>query len=227
MNEKNNDLDFFFDFHTHQRYDTAEIVAVENVIVGKETVEDKKKFSVGLHPLFLENINIDETLRALEEKVKDDNCWSIGECGLDKRAVTTIDTQTAIFVAQIFLAEKYRQPVVIHCVKAFEELIAIKKKYQPKTPMIIHGFNNNEAVFKKLEACGFYFSFGAALLHPESNAVKALRQVSKSKFFLETDDKKIDIRAIYDAASHCLNLDKNIIKSLIINNLWKIRNLDS
>jgi chaperonin GroEL (HSP60 family) len=46
---------------------------------------------------------------------------------------------------------------------------------------------------------GFYFSFGKALLGYESNAAKALKNVGRKNFFLETDDAAVFIKEIASA----------------------------
>ena len=60
--------------------------------------------------------------------MKDASCLALGECGLDKKVQTPLDLQQEVFERQLTLAEKYKKPVIIHCVAAFQELIAIKKK---------------------------------------------------------------------------------------------------
>ena len=41
--------------------------------------------------------------------------------------------------------------MVIHCVKAFNELIELKKKYRPQMPWVVHGFRNNPVSYTHLD----------------------------------------------------------------------------
>ena len=116
-----------------------------------------------------------------------------------------------------------KKPVVVHCVKAFSELIKAKKECAPNIPVIVHGFNNNEKIFMELVKNDFFFSFGSAILQPNSNAANALKNVPTDRFFLETDDKKISTKAIYEVASSILNIEEETLKALIINNLKQIK----
>ena len=90
--------------------------------------------------------------------------------------------QTEVFEKQIALAEKYRKPLVLHLVAAYQELIAIHKKRPIKVPVILHGFSKNEQTAKALLDCGFYLSFGKYLLrNPELAAV--FRSIPNDRFF--------------------------------------------
>jgi TatD DNase family protein len=84
--------------------------------------------------------------------------------------------------------------------------------------VIIHGFNNNENIARVMVNEGFYFSFGKALLGYESNAAKAIKNVGRKNFFLETDDAYISIKYIYKKASELLGIDEDIIKQQIQSN---------
>jgi TatD DNase family protein len=87
-----------------------------------------------------------------------------------------------------------------------------------KVPVIVHGFNNNENIARVMVNEGFYFSFGKALLGYESNAEKALKNVGRKNFFLETDDSDISIKYIYKKASEILGIDENILQQQIQSN---------
>jgi TatD DNase family protein len=79
----------------------------------------------------------------IEEKLKDENCFALGECGLDKITASDFELQKVVFKKQIQLSEKHQKPLIIHCVKAHQELIEIKKELKPKQVWIFHGFNTN------------------------------------------------------------------------------------
>jgi TatD DNase family protein len=91
-----------------------------------------------------------------------------------------------------------------------------------KVPVIIHGFNNNENIARVMVNEGFYFSFGKALLGYESNAAKAIKNVGRKNFFLETDDADISIKYIYKKASELLGIDEEIIKQQIQSNFENV-----
>jgi TatD DNase family protein len=71
---------------------------------------------------------------------------------------------------------------------------------------------------------GMYFSFGKALLGYESNAAKAIKNVGRKNFFLETDDADISIKYIYRKASELLGIDEEIIKLQLQSNFERVFN---
>jgi TatD DNase family protein len=113
--------------------------------------------------------------------------------------------QQMVFEKQLALAEKFRKPVVIHCVAAFQEVIVIKKKMAISVPMIIHGFSKNKETAEQLIANGFYLSFGKYLLrNPELELV--FKSIPKERLFLETDTIEEGIAAVYELAAKYRNI---------------------
>jgi TatD DNase family protein len=212
----------YIDFHTHYPSEADDVFSIQNYIIGKENLPTMFHFSAGIHPWYWDEKTSAHLFSILEKDVLSPRCLAIGECGLDKLTKTPFDQQINVFLQQIKLAESLQKPLVIHCVKAFSELIALKKKHQPSVPMIIHGFNNNLPIFQELLSHNFYFSFGAALLHENSNAAKALLNVPKNRFFLETDDKNIPIQSVYQAAAALLQKDIAVLQKNILDNVFFI-----
>ena len=174
--------------------------------------------------MYIDVQNVENQILTLKMESQKKYCWAIGECGLDRRSTVSMIEQEAIFATQIEWAIEIQKPLIIHCVKAFSELIKMKKKYQPNVAFVVHGFNNNQQIFNELLKNDFYFSFGKAILQENSNAAKALKNIPHNRFLLETDNEKISIKTIYEAASNILNLEENEIKALIVSNLEKIKN---
>ncbi|MDQ7948561.1 MAG: hydrolase TatD, partial [Pedobacter sp.] len=109
-----------------------------------------------------------------------------------------------------------------HVVKAYDELIALRKKIEPNVPMVIHGYNKSEQLGHQLMAQGFSLSFGKAILNGNSGAAAILR--ASDQFFLETDDSDLHIEDIYRAAANLKNTTVDELKALIFGN-WKSANL--
>ena len=110
----------------------------------------------------------------------------------------------------------------MHCVKAYSELIAVKKRTGSSVPWIIHGYNNNEQILRQLLDHGFYISVGAALLNSHSNAFQLLRVIPLGALFLENDDKEVEIHVIYEAASAILGIEVEALKEMMRMNYNKV-----
>ena len=147
---------------------------------------------------------------------------AIGECGLDRRSPIGMKTQEEILAVQVGLAEALRKPLIIHCVKAYSELIAVKRRTGSSVPWIVHGYNNNEQILRQLLNHGLYISVGAALLDSRSNAFRLLRMIPAERLFLENDDKEVEISVIYEAASAIFEVDVEVLKEITRNNYNKV-----
>ncbi len=205
----------FINAHTHRQLFDANL---ELVNIEPATAEKPKYYSYGIHPWFVSEKDYEEQLRELENAVNEQHCLAVGECGLDKLSKASIGLQQKVFERQVAIANDAGKPLIIHCVKAFNELLNSLNLSGNKVPVIIHGFNNNENIAKLLNDEGCYFSFGKALLGYDSNAAKALKTVGRKKFFLETDDADISIKYIYHKASDLLGIDEEILRGQLRSN---------
>ena len=195
----------FFNLHTHQSSNQEGILELVNQY-PQEFDASIPNYSIGIHPWYIVEDRIATDLEIIESKLKDKKCLAIGECGLDKRIEIPLALQQMVFEKQLALAEKYRKPVVIHCVAAFQEVIAIKKKMAISVPMIIHGFSKNKETAEQLIANGFYISFGKYLLrNPELELV--FKSIPKERLFLETDTIEEGIEAVYELAAKYRNIE--------------------
>ena len=149
---------------------------------------------------------------------------AIGECGLDKLSKHPILVQQTVLIKQIERAVALHKPIILHVVKAFEEIIKITKPYINKTSFIIHGFNKKPELMNQLLNHGFNFSFGHHILNENSNAYHCLEQAPLDRIFLETDDSNINIQEVYLKASQAKSCDLKELETQIAQNLEQIFN---
>ena len=114
----------YLDLHSHTQYASADTLVIRNQY--PLTADPTLPFSVGIHPWFLDNWQ--EQLEALATLASHPNCWAIGECGIDKNTSTPLPLQQQIFTEQIAIAEALQKPLIIHCVKAYSEVIALRQR---------------------------------------------------------------------------------------------------
>jgi len=206
----------FLNFHTHQFTNQSNILELVNQY-PQEFDASIPFYSIGIHPWYIKEDQIDSDLKIIEEKLQTNNCLAIGECGLDKRIQIPLEQQIIVFEKQLALAEKYKKPVVIHCVAAFQEVIAIKKKLKISVPMIIHGFSKNNQIANQLITAGFYVSFGKYLLkNPELKTV--YQNIPNDRFFLETDTIEENIQQVYNLAAAYKNITIKELQKIISSN---------
>ena len=160
------------DIHTH------------NAQTPAQTIE-----TVGIHPWHA----VDADLSAVEAKVATADV--VGEIGLDFACDTPREVQMAVFRAQLTLAERYEKGVVLHCVKAFEEVMKILSNFHLKT-VIFHGFIGSKKQAQRAVAQGYYLSFGERTFR-SPKTIEALRTTPLSQFFVESDESTTPIEEIY------------------------------
>lgn len=210
----------YYNLHTHKATNEPDIFELVNQY-PQEFDASILKYSIGIHPWYIVENRVEEDLKIIEEKLSDENCLAIGECGLDKRIEIPFDLQEEVFKKHLALAEKFKKPVVIHCVASFQELIKIKTDLKVSVPMIIHGFSKKQELAKQLLDNGFCLSFGKYLLrNPELKSV--FQSISNDRFLLETDTVEEKIQEVYEVASRYKNLEIKDLKDIVETNFRSI-----
>jgi TatD DNase family protein len=206
----------FFNLHTHKYTNQENVLELVNQY-PQEFDETIPFYSIGIHPWYIREEQLETDLQIIESKLKESNCLALGECGLDKRIEAPLELQQIVFERQLLLAQKQKKPVVIHCVASFQEVIATKKRLKLTVPMIIHGFSKNKQVAKELIDNGFYISFGKYLLrNPELESV--FQSIPNDKFFLETDTVEEGIEEVYALAARYKKLGIDELQQQIKSN---------
>lgn len=209
----------FIDFHTHHDRKSSDLINLQTLHVAPELQAESlpNTCSLGLHPWFIQLETWEMAWVNLVDLAQSSQVIAIGECGLDRNIDLPLETQISIFKRHIELAEELQKPLVIHCVKAFAELIALKKNTKHSIPWIIHGFNKKEEVFQQLLKHDFYFSFGAAILSDRSPVTQAIATMPQGRFLLETDDRNdINIEQIYDRAASLRHISLETLQTQLV-----------
>jgi TatD DNase family protein len=116
--------------------------------------------------------------------------------------------------------------VIVHVVRAFNELIAVKKRVKPTVPMIVHGFTKNEQILDSLLRNGFFISIGAAILRGSNGAFKTpqndqsgfenrVLKIPLNRLFFETDTATVPIQTIYEAYAQLKGIGLEELKAII------------
>lgn len=205
----------YCDVHTHRSSIHSEDLTIVNIIIGiKEQCEPSSFRSYGIHPWYIYDVL--EQLEELRTSVSNAGVVAIGEAGLDKLAEASMEVQLEVFSRQARLAEEVGKPLIIHCVKAWPELIAVRKAVSPHMPWIVHGFRGNGELAKQLVRQGFFLSFGSRF-NPE-----ALQAAWSGTVFAETDDQETDIRSVYPLLATSLNLPMELFALKIRENVKRV-----
>ncbi|WP_316801574.1 TatD family hydrolase [Pedobacter frigidisoli] len=215
----------FLDVHTHQSGKKNGVTSIQSLSLTSDiflAMPKTKPISIGLHPWYAKLNQLPLQMRYMEVLAKQDNVKLIGECGLDKLKGEPLHNQISILKEQMLLAEKIQKPIILHCVKAFSELMVLKEELQMKIPLIIHGFNKNQQLGRQMQNKGFLLSFGSDILKSGSGAAELVK--NSTQFLLETDSAETSIEQIYQAAANLKKCSVDELKAIIFTN-WKELNL--
>ncbi|MCW2120790.1 TatD family hydrolase [Flavobacterium sp. 7A] len=210
----------FFNLHTHTSTNDPNTVELVNQYPW-EFKNSISNYSIGIHPWYIDLDRLQSDFEVMRTKITDFHCLAVGECGLDKRIEIPLQLQQSVFDQQLLLAQEYQKPVVIHCVAAFDELIATKKRLKITVPIVIHGFSKSKQLAKQLIDNGFYLSFGKNLLqNPEMESV--FLSIPEDRYFLETDTIAEHLVEVYALAAKYKNGTVAVIQQTIHNNFEQV-----
>ena len=201
----------FVDIHTH--LDNQSIIKIVN-----DNFEEKILTTVGIHPWEV-GVIANEVPRDLQSLGM---TTAIGEVGLDKAHKETFEKQIEVFEEMIRLSESYKKPMIIHCVRAYSEIIEIRKKTRATMPWVIHGFNSSVETMRQLLRHDMYISLGEILYRNENQAVKILKNIPLGRLFLETDVSGRDIKDVYSKAASLLECDLDFLCRQIFENYGRL-----
>lgn len=186
------------DIHTHHNHHPQ--TAILNCTPGQVPLTTSGYYSVGFHPWTLAT-HTPEDWTTFELEATHPQVLAIGEAGIDKLTTTAdVSTQTDAFIRQALLAEKLCKPLIIHCVKAHNEIMQLHRRLSPRQAWVMHGFRGKKELAGRLLSNGFYLSFGQR--YPE----ETLRHTPLDRMFMETDESTTPIHHLYEAAARCLNI---------------------
>ncbi|MBR0330062.1 MAG: TatD family hydrolase [Alistipes sp.] len=185
----------FVDIHTHLATDAVTIL------------------TVGVHPWQA----ADGKLPSTDEIA---SAEAVGEIGLDKASGVDFSLQMVQFQAQLRLAEAYRKPVVLHVVRAYEEVLKTLDEVQLPA-VIFHGFIGSPELAERLIRRGFYLSFGERTFR-SSKTQEALRRVPLARLFIETDESRMPLAEIYEKAAEAKGITCEELQQATYENYLKL-----
>lgn len=192
----------YVDAHTHRRSPNGAVTSLVSIRItnATEVFETDGICSVGLHPW---DVNEDwrDAIDIVEELSSEELVLAVGECGLDRAGNSPWIHQVDAFEYVADLVERVSKPLIIHCVKAHDELLRVHKFIDPIQPWVLHGFVKGADLARQCLDAGMFLSFGAAVLKESPSLTEALRLCPSDRFLLETDTDHTSIADIYAAVA--------------------------
>lgn len=168
-----------------------DLKSVETVLAVSRKYEGYAYPMIGLHP---EEVGADweNVLQRMREYIVPGHPFiAIGEVGLDFYWTRDNECeQLAAFERQVEWSVETRLPLMIHCRKAQNEMVAVMRRYQNELPGgVFHCFTGNEKEAEQLlDFHNFVLGIGGVLTFKKSHLPEVLpASVPLSRIVLETD----------------------------------------
>ncbi|WWO99652.1 MAG: YchF/TatD family DNA exonuclease [Candidatus Dasytiphilus stammeri] len=158
-------------------------------IIGKE--HPQVAYSCGLHPLYINQYNIDNFYQKLHTIVKSNKkVIGLGETGLDYHyQLLNKKKQQLFFREHIKIACDLDKPLIVHtrCAKK-DTLDILHEEHAEKCRGVIHCFTEDITMAKKLLDIGFYISFsGIVTFKNVTHLHEIVRYIPLERILIETD----------------------------------------
>jgi TatD DNase family protein len=215
-------LSDYIDIHTHSSRNNC--YYLRNIFAQDfdEAVNDEFPLTIGLHPWHIQQVNVESCLYKVEEFSLLPQVLAIGETGLDRNKDIAFEDQKKVFMQHIQISENIKKPLVIHCVKAYSDLVHIRKSKGWKMKWMFHWFNENLSIASELINMDCFLSFGRSLFHPNGKNAEVFRAIPLDHIFLETDDADVTIENIYSKAAELKTISVGELKQIINENFKKV-----
>lgn len=200
----------FIDLHTHHATQEPHTISITDCGI---TPDNSPACSIGIHPWRITPM-WEKDMAYIREVACASNVAAIGECGIDKiHSLATIEVQKKVLTAHATLAEETQKPLILHCVKGQEEIIALHHEIAPEQAWIIHGFRGKPAQALQLIRAGLYLSFG------DNYNQESLTAIPIKRILLESDISNTPISEIYKKVAKHLSLSVEELAATILQNI--------
>jgi len=145
----------------------------------------------GLHPMFMQEHNIETDLQKFENWLQENRAVAVSEIGLDyfidEADEANRKAQEELFISQCEIANSNRLPVIIHARKSLDIVLKHLRRF-PNLNGSIHSFSGSEQQAKQLIDLGFYLSFGGPITYDRATRLqKIIRGIPLDALLVETD----------------------------------------
>ena len=168
-------------------------------------------YCAGIHPWDVAKLeSLSQKLFNLRKVIQGKKCVALGEVGID-RNYPDLEKQKKLMIEQLELAVEFDLPVVIHSVKAINDVLFILKKFPENLKVYLHGINLNEQELNEVNKRKYFIGLGPQFFN-RSKIQKIIHSIPKDKILIETDDTGLSINQIFETLSLRLGRDSENLK---------------
>lgn len=190
-----------FDADSSEVMQRARDVGVERILmpnIDSSSIESMLKLEedysgycipmMGLHPCSV-GADLEKEMEIVREWFDRRDFIAVGELGLDLHwDQSTLQDQIKALEEQFEIAIEKGIPAVIHCREAFDELMPVLKRYQPKgLRAVLHCFTGTYEYARECIDMGFYLGIGGVVTFKNGGVKELVEQLGLKNIVLETD----------------------------------------
>lgn len=219
--------DLYLNFHAHRQKPANNEIVIQSLFLQDNLItpkSDKIFFTAGLHPWHANQLSEKEIEDKLVKLIETKSIIAVGEAGLDKLKGPDLQTQEKVFKIHVAVAEKYNLPVIVHSVKAHNEILKLKIDSNSQIPWVLHHYSGSKQLAMDLIDHGFYLSLSYHIDNGNSRLSQYLGELPIDKIFLETDDFNVNIKQLYKVVCEKFKITEQELKKQLIKNLKKLIN---
>lgn len=198
------------DFHTHSMRNADNPLVQEIISVHLGQQKDYHFFTMGMHPWWTDQPVTPTQKAKLVSYLNQEKCLAMGEMGLDNLKGPDMNTQMDILRSLLAIANDLEKPVIIHCVRAFDQFLKIKKEFPAIPNWCIHGYGRHSILARQLIDQGCYLSL---MPSKDEKYAEWFEQLPHDRIFLETDSMpNVSIIEVYDQVSKTTSIGLEALK---------------
>jgi TatD DNase family protein len=209
----------FIDIHNHGSRPSPGTFTVDAIMAHENRFPvdlPGVAYTAGIHPWFLTAETQTGQLDFIRKVADDRGIIAIGEAGFDRLKGPPMELQRETFRDQLSIAVEVGKPVVIHCVRAWDELFASHRTTVTR-PWLVHGYRGKTELASQLLARGIYISFWFDfIMRPESS--RLVKALPRNMIFLETDGADVPIADIYKKVAADLEISVEELQGIMLEN---------
>jgi len=191
-------------------------------------------FSAGFHP---HEAKRDNDVSKIAPLLTHSRCVAVGEIGLDYHFEPyDKDRQRQLFEEQIYIAEKFRLPLIIHSRDASADMLDVLRanKSHLSEGFLMHCYSESKEQAKNYADLGGYFAFGGAITFENAKKEDIIRSIPLDRLLAETDcpyltptpcrgekNEPAFITHVYDKLAETLDICRQKLEDIILENFLR------
>lgn len=155
-------------------------------LVTYRELQPTVKIGFGTHPWHIDcEYSADELEELLRAQIQLHQPNFIGETGLDALK-PNLNLQLEYLNIHLKLAQEFNLPIVLHCVRAHNQLLQILGSY-PQVRGMVHAYNGNTDTAKQYRRKNMQLGIGSTILNQDSQLCKSITRIPIDQLLIESD----------------------------------------